>query len=135
MKFFNFLKILSMNVEWCPSTKQKLTYSFFWCWIHKKPRSNKVPENIKSFELLNVFKSKIKYWIPNHCSCRICKTYIGQVGFINQIDVFVESTICLTYLILNDKILKISFKIIVKVFNPLLLKIYLFIVPYNDCTL
>ena len=96
---------------------------------------NKVPENIKSFELLNVFKSKIKYWIPNHCSCRICKTYIGQVGFINQTDVFVESTICLTYLILNDKILKISFKIIVKVFNPLLLKIYLFIVPYNDCTL
>ena len=138
MKFFNFLKILSMNVEWCPSTKQKLTYIFFGAESTRNLGAklwNKVPENIKSFELLNVFKSKIKYWIPNHCSCRICKTYIGQVGFINQTDVFVESTICLTYLILNDKILKISFKIIVKVFNPLLLKIYLFIVPYNDCTL
>ena len=44
---------------------------------------NMVPENIKSSESLNVFKSKIKYWTPNHCPCRICKTYIGQVGFIN----------------------------------------------------
>ena len=45
--------------------------------------SNKVPEMISFFESLNVFKSTIKYWAPNHCSCRICKTYIGQVGFIN----------------------------------------------------
>ena len=44
---------------------------------------NMVPENIKSSESLNVFKSKIKHWSPNHCPCRICKTYIGQVGFIN----------------------------------------------------
>ena len=44
---------------------------------------NMVPENIKSSESLNVFKSKIKYWTPNHCSCRICKSYIGQAGFIN----------------------------------------------------
>ena len=44
---------------------------------------NMVPENIKSSESLNVFKFKIKYWTPNHCPCRICKTYIGQVGFIN----------------------------------------------------
>ena len=44
---------------------------------------NMVPENINSSESLNVFKSKIKHWTPNHCPCRICKTYIGQVGFIN----------------------------------------------------
>ena len=41
---------------------------------------NMVPENIKTSELLSVFKSKIKYWTPNHCSCRLCKTYIDQVG-------------------------------------------------------
>ena len=58
---------------------------------------NMVPENINSSESLNVFKSKIKHWTPNHCPCRICKTYIGQVGFINYIFVFVESTICVTY--------------------------------------
>ena len=38
---------------------------------------NMVPQKV-----LNVFKSKIKYWTPNHCPCRIWKTYIGQVGFI-----------------------------------------------------
>ena len=42
-----------------------------------------VPEDKKSSESLNVFKSKIKYWTPNHCQCRICKTFIYQVGFIN----------------------------------------------------
>ena len=90
---------------------------------------NMVPQNIKSSESLNVFKSKIKYWIPNHCPCRIFKIYIGQVF------VFVESTICITYLFFNDKILKKLFKVIVKIFNPIVLKIYLFIVSYSDCTI
>ena len=44
---------------------------------------NMVPVNIKSSESLNIVKSKIKYWTPNHSPCRNCKTYIGQVGFVN----------------------------------------------------
>ena len=44
---------------------------------------NMLPQNIKSSELLSVFKSKIKYCTPNHCPSRICKTYISQVGLIN----------------------------------------------------
>ena len=35
----------------------------------------------------------------------------------------------------NDKIFEILFKIILKIFNPFVLKIYLFIAPYNDCTI
>ena len=42
-----------------------------------------IPGNIKSSESLNVFKSKIKYWTPNHCPCRTCEICIGQVGFVN----------------------------------------------------
>ena len=34
-------------------------------------------------------------------------------------------------LFFNDETLKILFKIIVKIFIPFVLKIYLFIVPYN----
>ena len=68
---------------------------------------NMVPESICSSESINVFKSKIKYWIPNHCPCQICKMYISQVGFVNQIFAFVEPTICLTYLFFNDKFLKV----------------------------
>ena len=90
-----------------------------------------VPEIIKSSDSFNVFKSKIKYWTLNHCPCRIFKTYIGQVCFINYV---FESTINLTFLFFNDKILKILLNSL-KVLNPFVLKIYLFIVPYNDCTI
>ena len=44
---------------------------------------NMIPLDIKSSESLNVFKSKIKLWTPNHCPCRTWKTYIGKVGFMN----------------------------------------------------
>ena len=40
---------------------------------------NMISKNIKSSESLNFFKSKIKYWTPNHCPCQICKTYIGKI--------------------------------------------------------
>ena len=44
---------------------------------------NMVPVNIKFSESLNIFKSKIKYWTPNHCPCRICQTYISQVDILS----------------------------------------------------
>ena len=51
---------------------------------------NRKSSESKSSESLNVFKSKIKYCTPNHCRCRICKTYIGQVGFINKLLFFLS---------------------------------------------
>ena len=41
-----------------------------------------VPSNIKSSNSLNEFKEKIKHWKPEGCMCRICKTYISNLGFI-----------------------------------------------------
>ena len=41
-----------------------------------------VPNEIKESESLNGFKFKIKRWVSEGCSCRICKMYLGQVGFI-----------------------------------------------------
>ena len=43
---------------------------------------NKIPNEIKEACSLTVFKSKIKKWVPEGCSCRLCKTYVEQVGFI-----------------------------------------------------
>ena len=43
---------------------------------------NLVPEYIKSAGSLNQFKNKIKLWKPEGCMCRICKTYIPDLGFI-----------------------------------------------------
>ena len=43
---------------------------------------NKIPNEIKEACSLAGFKSKIKKWVPEGCSCKPCKTYVGQVGFI-----------------------------------------------------
>ena len=41
-----------------------------------------LPEDIKNSETLQEFKIKVKKWKPEGCTCRLCKTYITQVGFI-----------------------------------------------------
>ena len=43
---------------------------------------NAIPLSIKTATSLNAFKNRIKYWKPN-CSCRLCKTYLQGVGFVN----------------------------------------------------
>ena len=40
-----------------------------------------VPVQLKQSETLCSFKLKIKIWVLFECPCRICKTYIKQVGF------------------------------------------------------
>ena len=42
-----------------------------------------VPQNIKDSLALAEFKSKVKSWKPNDCACRLCKTFIPQLGFID----------------------------------------------------
>ena len=39
-------------------------------------------KEIKDSESLDIFKRKIKKCIQWECSCRLCKTYVSQVGFI-----------------------------------------------------
>ena len=41
-----------------------------------------VPLEIKQSKSLIEFKNRIKQWNPINCPCRLCKVYIGQVGFI-----------------------------------------------------
>ena len=41
-----------------------------------------IPSDLKEAESIEVFKSRIKNWIPDNCPCRLCKTYIHNVGFI-----------------------------------------------------
>ena len=41
-----------------------------------------VAQSIRKCKTLNEFKTKIKLWYPDHCPCRLCKTYIAQSGFI-----------------------------------------------------
>ena len=43
---------------------------------------NILPEEIKDSTSLNEFKSKVKHWKPDACECRLCKTFIYNLGFI-----------------------------------------------------
>ena len=42
----------------------------------------KIWVELKQLETLYSFKLKIRNWVPFECPCRICKTYIQQVGFL-----------------------------------------------------
>ena len=42
-----------------------------------------VPNDIKQSTSLLQFKNKIKHWRPSNCSCRLCKTYIYNLGFLD----------------------------------------------------
>ena len=41
-----------------------------------------LPSNIKDSENLNIFKSNIISWKPENFSCRLCRLYIAEIGFI-----------------------------------------------------
>lgn len=43
---------------------------------------NIIPEDIKSAASLSGFKHKIKNWKPNDCPCRLCATFVPNLGFI-----------------------------------------------------
>ena len=42
-----------------------------------------VPDFIKAEKSLSTFKIKIKSWRPSKCPCKLCKTYINGVGYID----------------------------------------------------
>ena len=42
-----------------------------------------VPDDIKCEKSVKAFKAKIKKWRPSACPCKLCKTYINGVGYIN----------------------------------------------------
>ena len=43
---------------------------------------NLIPENLKTCITLAKFKKQIKLWVPEKCPCRLCKTYISGLGFM-----------------------------------------------------
>ena len=42
----------------------------------------KLPNKYKNVNTLNEFKIKIKDWQCEDCPCRLCKTYVSQLGFL-----------------------------------------------------
>ena len=41
-----------------------------------------VPDDIKNSKTLMEFKRKIRNWEPVGCTCRLCKTFVNDLGFL-----------------------------------------------------
>ena len=41
-----------------------------------------IPNEMKNTQSLPLFKAKIKKWVPHECPCRLCKSFIPQLGFL-----------------------------------------------------
>ena len=41
-----------------------------------------IPSEIKNAASVAIFKNKIKGWIPTKCPCRLCKTFICNIGYV-----------------------------------------------------
>ena len=47
--------------------------------------SSMVPLEIKTYAIVEIFKTKIRNWEPKDCYWYLCKTYINNPGFVNVI--------------------------------------------------
>ena len=43
---------------------------------------NILPDRLKNADSVEAFKMQIKKWKPENCSCRLCKVYVQNVGFV-----------------------------------------------------
>ena len=40
-----------------------------------------VPNSVKSSQNINIFKERIKSWVPENCPCKLCIDYVAGVGY------------------------------------------------------
>ena len=65
--------------SWLPKT----VYCELETLAYKGPQLwQQLPANIKNSSFLVSFKHNTKQWNDSKCSCQVCKTYLGGLGFI-----------------------------------------------------
>ena len=55
-------------------------------WFGPIVWNNMLPENLKAKSTLEEFKTEVKKWVPENCPCRLCKEYLGGIGFVTLFD-------------------------------------------------
>ena len=43
-----------------------------------------LPSDLKQCKSLELFKSKIKNWILENCPCKLCKTYLQRIDYVQN---------------------------------------------------
>ena len=67
--------LLTSNIKTVKYGMESLSYRLDKTW-------NLVPLSIRNSKTLSEFKSRIKVWKPVGCDCKLCKTYIPNLGFL-----------------------------------------------------
>ena len=67
--------LLTSNIKAVKYGMESLSYRGPKIW-------NLVPLCIRNSKTLSEFKSRIKVWKPVGCDCKLCKTYIPNLGFL-----------------------------------------------------
>ena len=68
-------------------TKLFLLLVFYFIVNRSSVSSQDEQGNIDNLE----FKSKVKSWNPINCPCKLCKTYIGGVGYVWMMEQYTPS--------------------------------------------
>ena len=43
---------------------------------------NSLPSDLKECKSFELFTSKMRNWIPENCLCKLCKTYLQRIGYV-----------------------------------------------------
>ena len=62
-----------------------------------------VPEDAKQSESLEIFKKKIKQWVPLRCPCRLSHIYLQNIGFVRLSYLFCCCCFFLQNLIVDER--------------------------------
>ena len=66
-------RVPSVNTENCGKNSLRYFGPVIW---------NMIPLRVRNIETLTEFKKEICKWKLDNCPCRLCKNFIGRVGFI-----------------------------------------------------
>ena len=72
----------SKSMFYNPSNPKKVNYGLETLRSLGPKVWDMVPNRAKNCSSLSAFKSEIKSWIPRNCPCRLCKTYVPQLGYL-----------------------------------------------------
>ena len=40
-----------------------------------------IPDRVKDSPTISIFKERIKAWIPDNCTCKLCLDFLHRVGY------------------------------------------------------
>ena len=68
----------------CPIWSRKQSDMVSETALNRAPQlwSSLVPADLKSLPNVNLFKSRIKHWERTECPCKVCKTYLKNIGYV-----------------------------------------------------